>query len=687
MAGEGHPFPVSPLESRLRQLAAALDARALEALASKGLLRRAAKDLERGIPTRVAGETQKTLSVAVGPFEVTLSESGPAAARCSCPAGGVCQHILTAVLFLQQAAPPGTEEPSPAPAPTAPPSPAREQLLALGLEDLERWAGKAAFRAGLKLGCQWTPEVVHGRTVRIRFSDLNWEAHFLPEAGLDGMIVSGGKGDVRSLVVAAVIGFQRREGKSWTPPEQPSALAASTGAPRTRPEVLESCQRLLAESLANGLSRLAPPNRERWATLAVSALGVNLPRLALLLRGIADEAALVVARDARSDLSRMLGRMAQTHALCTALENGGDQPRPDLVGWHRTQYEDVGRLDLMGAAAWPWRTASGYEGLTLLFWEPAAREWNSWTDSRPRLQAAGFTPAGRYRDLGPWEGADSPRQLSRSSFRLANARRNRARRLSGSGRSRVLVTGPSRLRAQDLPVSEAWDELLERWKTRTAVGLREANSLDWIFALKPATWAARGFDPVTQVFRWVLEDAEGHPLPLELPFEELTEPAMRYLEQVSAASVRDALVIGRIQRASHGLSLLPFSLHRTDGECTHLCLDPAPASAANPAGPAEAGDDAFEEEEDLPSAGIGPALGHLWNEVDDALLALAEAGLAAPHPLRIETVRQAAPRAERLGLEALAASLAHVALVPQPHSLLRCAYVVGLHRQAAPLAM
>ena len=44
---------MSALESKLRRLAASLDAAALEALANKGLLRRAQKDLERGIETAI----------------------------------------------------------------------------------------------------------------------------------------------------------------------------------------------------------------------------------------------------------------------------------------------------------------------------------------------------------------------------------------------------------------------------------------------------------------------------------------------------------------------------------------------------------------------------------------------------------------------------------------------------------
>src|SRR5262249_17105736 len=205
-------------------------------------------------------------------------------------------------------------------------------------------------------------------------------------------------------------GFQRAQGREWPIPAEITALEASEGAPRGRAEVLDSCQTLLQETLNNGLARISTANQQRWATLAVSSLGVNLPRLALSLRGIGDEAALVLARDARSDLARMLARMAQTHALCAALQQGGDNPRADWVGSHRTRYEEIGHLDLTGVAAWPWRTASGYEGLTVLFWDSSGKQWNSWTESRPRHQLADFNPVARYTQPGPWEGAESPRQ-------------------------------------------------------------------------------------------------------------------------------------------------------------------------------------------------------------------------------------------------------------------------------------
>ena len=678
---------MSALESKLRRLAASLDAAALEALASKGLLRRAQKDLERGIEAGIAGESGTALRLRVGEFEVALPESGPATATCSCPAAGVCQHILTAVLFLQQETPGGVQERLPGiSVAEAPVSPA-QGLIAITSEQLERWAGKASFKAGLKLASEFTPEIVRERAIRIRFPAMNSEVHFIPGGGLDGMIVSGGKGDGRQVIVAAVIGFQRAEGKEWAIPAEAAALEASEGAPRSRSEVLDSCQRLLEETLSNGLSRISTANQQRWATLAVSALGVNLPRLALLLRGIGDEAALVLARDARSDLARMLARMAQAHALCTALQNGRDNPRPDLVGLHRTRYDAVGHLDLVGVAAWPWRTASGYEGLTVLFWDSSAKHWNSWTESRPRHQLADFKPVARYTQPGPWEGAESPRQLARSNFRLMNARRNPSLRLSGSSKSRVLVTGPVILQTQGLVIIEEWSQLLEQSNAQTAVGLKEVNPLDSIFALKPAAWSERGFDAVTQVFTWVLADSQQHALLMEIGFDEFTEPALKFLEEVPPALLQDALVIGRIQRTQCGLSLHPFSVHRQNGEIIHLCLDNAKAISTKPGAVHNEEEDGFEDEEEAePATAFSPAISLLLDEVDDGLLALAEAGLAALNPLRVERVRQVAPRAERLGLQGLTTGLGNVANQPQPPAVLRCAYLSQLHRRAMPLS-
>ncbi|HEY1173100.1 MAG TPA: hypothetical protein VGH19_17155 [Verrucomicrobiae bacterium] len=678
---------MSTLESKLRRLAAALDATALEALASKGLLRRAQKDLERQVSLSVTGEKDGRLEVQVEHFTVRIPESGPATATCSCPASGVCQHIVTATLFLQRGVATAEMIPSEPAADVTTSEPAPEtDLMALTPEMVERWAGKAVFRAGQKLAVLFPAQVSHERGLRVHFPALNAGVHLVSGGNLDGMIVAGGKGDGRDLIVAAVIAFQRAHGKEWVLPTEAESPSASSGAPRTRAEVLGSCHGLLAETLVNGLSRITDANRQRWLTLAVSALGVNLPRLALSLRGIGDEAALTVARDARSDLTRLLGRLAQAHALCTALENGGENPRADLVGLHRTRYDEIGHVDLLGAAAWPWRTASGYEGLTILFWDPSAKQWNSWSESRPAHQLGDFKPAARFTQPGPWEGTESPQQLARSAFRLMNARRNPANRLSSSTKSRVLVTGVAALENQSLLPVKQWSHLEQQFKHRAAIGLKESNPLDFIFALKPATWRERHFETVAQQFSWALEDSQGEMMALEIPYDELNRPGIEFLESIAADSLQGAMVIGRIQHGLTGLALFPYTFHLANGKILHLYLDQAKTTALEKSEEVEEPTELFgmdEEIDNLESA--SPTIARLLAEVDDGLLTMAESGLGALNHLHLERIRQTASRVARMGLTRLSISLTQFAHHPQSDSLLRCAYISLTCRRAMAL--
>jgi len=380
--------------------------------------------------------------------------------------------------------------------------------------------------------------------------------------------------------------------------------------------------------------------------------------------------------------------MSQTHALCTALQNGGESPRADLVGLHRTRYDEVGHLDLVGVAAWPWRTASGYEGLTVLFWDSAGKCWNSWTESRPRHQLADFKAVGRFTQPGPWEGAESPHQLARSNFRLMNARRNPGNRLSASTKSRVLVTGAAHLQEHGLCGIEDWTHLAQRASAQIAIGLKESNPLDSIVALRPTSWGARGFDSVTQVFTWILGDTQQRSLPLEIPFEEFTEPAIKMLEEIAAESLQAALVIGRLQQTPRGLSFHPYSIHRQDGEIVHLCLENTKPAAAGAATAQTGDEDGLEDSEEETEAGavFSPALGRLLDELDEGIFALAEAGLAAPNPLRVQRIHQIVPRAERLGLSGLASGLGQVNHRPESRTVLRCAYIGQLHRRAMPLS-
>ena len=101
---------MSTLREQLAVQLRRFDDDALVALANKGLLRRAQKDLEKNQPVTVEDASDR-VTVSLGDIRVSFDARGPAHAKCSCPAASVCQHILAAVIFLQKSSATTAEEP------------------------------------------------------------------------------------------------------------------------------------------------------------------------------------------------------------------------------------------------------------------------------------------------------------------------------------------------------------------------------------------------------------------------------------------------------------------------------------------------------------------------------------------------------------------------------------------------
>ena len=436
---------------------------------------------------------------------------------------------------------------------------------------------------------------------------------------------------------------------------------------------------LFAEMLTVGLSHLSTSHRQRLSTLAISALGANLPRLSRALRGLAGESGLLLGRNARADEGRLFLALARADALCAALDAGN--PSPELVGEHRSRYQPAGTLEIHGAGAFAWRTRSGHRGLTVLFWSPASRSWLTWSESRPAHSEAGFTPAARHAGGGLWSGIASPREASRSRLRLVNARRNGEDRLSSSAGSQASILGPSRLEEIDFgPRSfTRFGELRRHAATLHPVGLAERRPGEEIVVIRPSRWGARGFDPLLQLFRWELEDGEGGRLLLEVPWDDLGRPAIETLESLHPEKDGVQAVIGRLAAGDPGLAVTPVALlRRGDPEIVSLGLDPFQGSARR--------------REDIRKIEAPPGVHSPWLErlekdlgrIEAGLVELAESGRRAFGNLPA-ALAGAARDLEAQGLPLLSAALSALGGDPEsfPRHLLRACYLCELHRQVA----
>jgi hypothetical protein len=643
------------LVARLRVALAAFDDEALAALANKGLVRRARKDLESAAPG-VMGTEGERLRLEVGDAIVSVDPT-PSRSVCSCPAGGICRHILGALIFLREAQGAESERAESGAADTegesggtiVAPS-AAEEMRAVEEEALTKWAGKALVgRAARALMHGLAVEFEEAGAVLARFPTRNVTCRWMPGGGLAGMVCSCHAPEACEHKVAAILAFQVASGRRTLDDVEPATREASAGAPRTRAEVLESVSDVARKLVAIGTTRLSRATAERLRTLAVSAHGVDLPRLERMLRGLADEVELGLARAAQADAAGLLARAAQVEALAHALRT---RPAPLLIGEHRTSYEPVGDIEVVGLGARRWRARSGYGGLTVYFWDRSANRWATWTEARP-LSTGGIDPAARYQADGPWTGLASPYLASRHVLRLTGAYRNRFGRLSGRPSTRAFPLSPADPKA--IPVRlDRWTELADLARLLFGGGFRDRNEQDELVLLAPAEWGPPEFDPIRQELVRVVLDADGRPLPLVLRHTPETQEAVDVMEAHDPSDTHSILGILRLE-ADH-LSVEPIALHGTKG-VFNLTLDtPRRTSPRRPTDGQAASDDDDEgselTEEDGPPAPSSTRIGMLLDALASHLETIGEGGLAAFRP--IGELRGLATRAEALGLSSCA---------------------------------
>jgi hypothetical protein len=521
-------------------------------------------------------------------------------------------------------------------------------------QELQKWAGKALVRKATQALAVGLQSQFEGDTpLVVRFPTWNVACRWMPGVGLAGMICSCHALGPCEHRVAAVLAYQAAHGQRQLD-VQSAVLEASAGAARTREEVLQSVGVVLREMVGLGLSRLSRSTEDRLRTLAVSAHGVDLPRLERVLRALADEVTLSLNRDAQAASDSLLGTASRIEALRSALV----RPTPELVGVHRSLYEKVGDIELIGLGARQWRTRSGYIGLTVYFWDKSAKNWATWTVSRP-TSVPDFDPEKQYTQDGPWIGCNSPHEASRSILRVQGAWRNRMGRLSARSSTHALLRGPSD--PSMVPGFINWAALTDRARGLFGGGLRERREQDEIVLLRPQAWGPSRFDPVRQeLVRPVLDDAV-RPLPLVLPHTAMTAEAVNALEQYQPSS--GCPVLGLLRLDGERLWVEPIAFY-VGQDVFNLTLDvstrPKKKSAARQAAAANegtAGEDEREENTDL-AASASP-LGLLLTRMAERLESAAEGGLRSVRD--IEVLRNLANQADALGLASCARPLARLA--------------------------
>lgn len=574
-----------PSPAVLQAAYANYDDEALAALASIGLLRRAAKDVEAG---KVAWHPEGGAaagSVAADGQRVQLALPGPAAARCDCPAPGVCKHVLAAALWLRAA--PASPETGAGGAASAPPAPAPvlDEVLALDAGELFKAAGPAAVRkaAGMLERLEPVDISVRGAVMAIRLPGLDLTCRYVGGTGYAGMVSEAEPRLRQALHLLALAAVRHAHGHDlpWPDPigvRETAAAAAADAAPGLDDDerrFLAQARALVHEVCASGWSHVSEVAAPQLRALATSARVESYPRLAGLLRGLAGVADLLARRDFGVDEAQALRLAAQAHALVHALEAASRRGDAGLLarlrGVERRSFEVGATLELLPLGAYWWEQRGGARGLSCAFWDPAAGRPRQAVLARRDDSDPGFGKASAWSRHALWPGAGPAARLAGVSLVLEQPRLAEDGRLGLGGVTRAEVQ-PAWPRSDPRWLQAGIDDwTVLRQAVAAGAGLL-GEGLDMVL-LRPAACEAPRLDEVHQELLWQVRDGEQRLLTLRLPYEHWKAARLDNLEAWAASGVPVLGIGARLERGGRGL-LEPVSLIvERDGRLHPVSLD------------------------------------------------------------------------------------------------------------------
>lgn len=554
------------IDPALREALVGFDDAALATLANPGLVRRAHRDVEEGKLRLLPGSTGKAVVEADGQ-RVEIDARGPGAADCACRSVAICRHRIAATIFILSHEGVETGDSTETAADDAPPVDGADFVASIDIARLEKWAGKAGWRAAAEVAGTVTAVEPSPNGIAVSFPDIDGPVRILRGQGFDGIVSKASKSRLKAYHAAAVLAVLRHFGQSV--PDAGEEVEQAAAVVEIDPAFLARIAASLGEVAALGMNLAPLPLEEALFELSVSSRADSLPRLAALLRAVAAQMRLRRARALDFDPDRMLELAATAFALVRALAGSNPERRIALAGKVRRDFAPSEPLQLVGCGGERWTTTSGARGVTAWFIEPATGRWLSTSLARGAGQDPTFAPTEAWRNQPLWQ-SEPLAVLAHARIALEGSRRSADNRLSAPASARATIVARDVRADPHWPgVLDDWDGLARNWIDQVGSGL-DGSETPTACLIAPTRIAPPYFDDLAQQLVWPVQDSRGQWLALTIDHEEPVSTAIEALE-ATVRSGWQGMILVRMEREGDRLALRPVTLFG-DGDPVDLSL-------------------------------------------------------------------------------------------------------------------
>ena len=528
----------------------------LTGLSNKGIVKRSYKDLEKEpVSVEEAGEQ---IIGRVGDAKVTLCLP-LTQSTCTCPAVGICKHIVMTILAAKRSA--GRTEET---------DTAKKIADSISLEQLQKAVDEKEWkRIVQELKSGDALRITRGVIVTVQ--DASNEITVNLTTPLEYSACTCHSKKLCRHKVKAILALKLESGvlsEDELQEVQKEQTADKWDKKRILP-VLKQVQKTLGEMLMTGSVRIPPELADTLERHAISCHREGLALSEIKLRALSERVKAYQGRHADTTAKMLLKGVTEIYTQTLQLEHllaaGGDIS--ELAGEFRSEYSETGELLLMGLGMRHFVSPTGYEGETLYFLETNTGEWYTYTVAHPTFYEKNQRRRS-YGNTAPWGVSATLAQFSTSRIRLRDGKVNAQNRLSSTSQASAELYGESTADRERIleyvkeDFSKLWEEYLKRLQNRQDQQKEKHSEVelcetDKLFLLRPKAIADMHYDEIGQRLVFYLEDQEGRRLRAQLTYAKQEAAAIKSLERL-----RD-----RLERKKAQIPVFLGSLYVEDGEC------------------------------------------------------------------------------------------------------------------------
>ena len=550
-------------------------------LSNKGIVKRAYKDLEAqnadNFNNILIQEIGETVSMLIGEENVELcfplGES-----KCSCPARGVCRHIVMAILALKKQVQENQDEKEQDnkeqevheqhSAESQKESAIWEEIAATSFDSLKKILGKRKLsQFAAQVSDNEAPELIETSIVTVHLRQGETVKLLSP---LEYSACTCHKKELCVHKAEAILWCQVKKGILTKERVQELLNEDTTLEKQEVHLAARQMKSYLQELLDTGLARVSPEVTNSLERLAVISHNAQLANFEGYFRALAKTYQGYLNRESSFSilsLMQQISRLYQRVELLLQTEDARELAQ--LAGVFKADYMYAGKLELMGITTEQFESKSGYEGITVYFLERNTKKWYTFTNARPIFyeNMGGRKPSPKSE--APWGILAPLEKMSELCIELKQAKIDNRYRLSSSQDTVVTIIGEMNLEKKNL---EGWyyndfKELFFQYvvkQQRAWISEKEdAEAIGLVF-LQPARCSKTEFSITHQLFSLILYDESDREVWVEIQYSKKEAESIRYLEKlvesIEAGKAKLPCFLGKVYLYGEKIRMYPIAL-------------------------------------------------------------------------------------------------------------------------------